>query len=225
MSTTNSDLINLFPDSIDPNFLYYEMTATDKTYVDQFYTYMASGDFTSANALFTSYPRLTGLIITSHRMQYHNDEILSLERFYFSDFQKYITTAVKFKGAYSSTVAYEMLNVATYNYKAYMCMSSSCPINTLPTNSTYWVALTLEGISGTGMSFYPSYSTSQAYKLQDCVPYGGILYVCIQAHTNQNPSTATTYWSPVITAPKQIVTSASQPSGQNTDELWYEILA
>ena len=225
MSSTNQDLINQFPDALDPNFLYYEMTSTDKTYVDQYYTYMAANDIPSANALFATYPRLEGLIVTSQRMQYHNDEILSLERFYFSDFQKYITTAVKYKGAYSPSAAYSMLNVVTYNYKAYQCMSSSCPIGTLPTSTTYWVSLTLEGISGTGMAFYTSWSNSQAYKLQDCVPYAGVLYVCIQAHTNQNPSTATAYWSSVITVPKQILISSSQPSGQGTDELWYEILS
>jgi len=224
MSTTNQDLINLFPDSLDPNFLYYEMTATDKVQVDQYYTYMASGDFTSANALFTSYPRLIGLIVTSQRMQYHNDEILSLERFYFSDFQKYIATAVKYKGAYNPGAPYSMLNVVTYNYKAYQCFSANCPVGTLPTNATYWVALTLEGISGTGMAFYTTWSNTQTYKLQDCVPYSGILYVCIQAHTNQNPSTATSYWSSIITVPKQTLISSSQPSGQGTDELWYEIL-
>ena len=224
MSNTNPDLTNHFPDGLDLNFLYYEMTSTDKTYVDQYYAYMAANDIPSANALFVTYPRLEGLIVTSQRMQYHNDEILSIERFYFSDFQKYITTAVKYKGAYSSSVAYSMLNIVTYNYKAYQCMSSNCPIGTLPTNTAYWTLQTIQGESGTGMAFYTSWDNTQSYKIQDCVPYDGYLYVCIQAHTNQNPSTATAYWSQIITIPKQIVTSASQPSGQGSDEFWYEIL-
>jgi hypothetical protein len=41
---------------------------------------------------------------------------------------------------------------------------------------------------------YPSWSSSTAYAVGDQVLYNAVLYVAIQAGTNQNPATQTSYW-------------------------------
>jgi hypothetical protein len=40
-----------------------------------------------------------------------------------------------------------------------------------------------------------SYNASTTYAIMDEVEYLGSMYRCIQAGTNQTPSTATTYWT------------------------------
>ena len=39
-----------------------------------------------------------------------------------------------------------------------------------------------------------AWNSSTAYTVDDAVSHSGSSYICIQAGTNQNPSTATAYW-------------------------------
>ena len=226
MSVTYQDLANTsFPDSIDNLVLYVDENISNKPYIDQINAYIQAGNFTGAQAVMTAHPELANVIINAASLQRLMDANIAVQRTWSSSIFSQIANIVKNKGAYNSTTLYPMFSIVTYNYQAYMNIATSTPKGTLPTNTTYWTVLTLQGIAGTGMAFYTSWSSTQAYKLQDCVPYNNNLYVCIQAHTNQNPATATAYWSSIITIPKQIPISSSQPSGQGTDELWYEILS
>jgi len=212
-----------FPNSLDAYIAFTDVTASNKQYIDSYYTYLNSNDFANATKVLTDHPELKYVIINANTFQTIYDALLAIETTYTTDVIATIGGALHWGDTYSNTTQYDIFYIVDYNGLAYMAKSKP-PLGTIPTNGTYWKQMGFRGLSGTGMSFYHSYSTTQAYKLQDCVPYAGVLYVCIQAHTNQNPSTATAYWSSVITVPKQIVTSASQPSGQNTDEFWYEIL-
>ena len=44
-----------------------------------------------------------------------------------------------------------------------------------------------------------AWNSSTAYTVDDAVSHSGSSYICIQAGTNQNPSTATAYWEPMAT--------------------------
>ena len=55
-----------------------------------------------------------------------------------------------------------------------------------------------QGEQGTEYPWEGEWSSATAYAVNDCVEYNGSGYVCIQAGTNQNPSTATTYWDLLV---------------------------
>jgi hypothetical protein len=46
---------------------------------------------------------------------------------------------------------------------------------------------------------YPTWSNSTSYAVGDAVLYNAVLYVAIQAGTNQNPATQTAYWDLLVT--------------------------
>lgn len=219
MSATYTDLTNNFPNSIDPNRTFSDVTSTNKDLVNQYYTYKEAGNDSAAIDLLTQNPDLKNTIITHETMQLIYDMCISQERFYASDVRTTLTTIVHYKGAYNATTKYSMFDLVTYNYRAYLCNSSDVAIGTLPTASG-WDRITFQGESGTGMAFYAAWDSSQAYKVQDCVPYSNKLYVCIQANTNQTPLDNPTYWVPVITAPKQIIFSTTQPENQDENDIW-----
>ena len=220
MSATYTDLTNNFPNSIDPNRTFSDVTSTNKDLVNQYYTYKEAGNDSAAIDLLTQNPDLKNTIITHETMQLIYDMCISQERFYASDVRTTLTTIVHNKGTFSETTKYSMFDLITYNYRAYLCNSSDVAIGTLPTASG-WDRITFQGESGTGMAFYTAWDSSQAYKVQDCVPYSNKLYVCIQANTNQTPLDNPTYWQVVVTAPKQIIISATQPENQDENDIWF----
>jgi len=114
-----------------------------------------------------------------------------------------------------------MFDLVVYNYKAYLCNSSDVPIGTLPTTDS-WDRITFQGPSGTGMAFFVSWDSAHNYVVQDCVPYGGKLYVCVKANTNMKPADNPNYWTSIITVPQQIMISSGQPKNQNENDLWYK---
>jgi len=206
------------------------MTATDKVQVDQFYAYIAANDIASANALFETYPRLKGIIITSERMQYHNDEIISIERFYLNDIQQYLIDFIKPKGDWNKDTVYTKGDLVQYvnneAIESYLGNVVIIPKGTLPTDIRYFHCVTTrgqQGVSGTGMSARGSWSNIIQYYTNDCVANDNILWYAKQNSLGQTPQIGE-YWDKLMELPKQIVTSVSQPSGQGADEFWYEIL-
>ena len=221
MSTIYPDLTCNFPNSIDPNKTFSDVTSTTKDLVNQYYTYKEAGNDSAAIDILTQNPDLKNTIITHEVIQLIYDMCIAQQRFYTSDVRNTLTTIVHYKGAFNETTKYSMFDLVTYNYRAYLCNSSDVAVGTLPTASG-WDRITFQGESGTGMAFYTAWDNAQAYKVQDCVPYSNKLYVCIQANTNQIPLDNPTYWKVVITAPKQIVISTTQPENQDENDIWYK---
>ena len=220
MSTIYPDLTCNFPNSIDPNKTFSDVTSTTKDLVNQYYTYKEAGNDSAAIDILTQNPDLKNTIITHEVIQLIYDMCIAQQRFYTSDVRNTLTTIVHYKGAFNETTKYSMFDLVTYNYRAYLCNSSDVAVGTLPTASG-WDRITFQGESGTGMAFYTTWDNAQAYKVQDCVPYSNKLYVCVQANTNQTPLNNPTYWASVITAPKQIIISPTQPENQDENDIWY----
>jgi hypothetical protein len=72
------------------------------------------------------------------------------------------------------------------------------------------------------MAFFVTWDSAHDYVVQDCVPYGDKLYVCVQANTNMNPADNPNYWTSIITVPQQIMISSGQPENQNKNDIWYK---
>jgi hypothetical protein len=68
------------------------------------------------------------------------DGIKALQRYYFSDIQKYIEQLITYRGDYSSKNKYEKYDVCLYdNGSAYLCISDNHQVGILPTEQGYFV--------------------------------------------------------------------------------------
>jgi hypothetical protein len=221
MSATYSDLTCAFPNSLDPNLTFSDVTSANKDLVNQYYTYKESGDDSSAIDILTQHPDLKTTIITHETFQLLYDMCIAQERFYTSDFRTTVTTLVHNKGEFDNAVQYSMFDLVVYKYKAYLCNSSDVPIGTLPTTDS-WDRITFQGPSGTGMAFFVTWDSAHDYVVQDCVPYSNRLYVCIQANYGKQPDISPDYWKSVVFNPKQILYSVNQPENQAEGDIWLE---
>lgn len=198
MSVTNPDLINNFPDAADPNRLFRDVDLTTKSLVDQYYTYVNAGNFQAASQLILDNPVLNDIIISAYNMQYWYDMMLSQQRFYFTDFQKYVQEAIQFKGNWSSSAQYSTLNVVKYTDGfIYMAIKPNIPIGTLPTNINYFIPQTLkgdQGASGFGLSPRGAWNSNALYYVHDMVSYEGKLWYATLENMGSVPSEASSDW-------------------------------
>lgn len=77
------------------------------------------------------------------------------------------------------------------------------------TGSTAWNSL---GYS-TGVQWKGTWSSATAYVVNDIVTLSNIVYIAILAGTNQNPVTATTYWTVMVTGSGNVTGPGSSTSG------------
>lgn len=209
-----------FPNSLDQYIVFTDVTASNKQYVDLYYSYFNASNFTAAAQVLADHPELKTCIINADTMQRIYDMLLAIETTWSSNIQTTVGEVVKYRGDFSTTQTYALFNIVKYVGKAYMCIKADCPSGTLPTNTTYWTVMTLVGVSGTGMAFHTSWDSTHAYVTEDCVPYSNKLYVCIQNNVNQTPSTSPDYWVSVVTVPKQVIFSDNQPESQEAGDIW-----
>ena len=221
MSDTYQDLANTtFPDNLDKYKIYQDVNLDNVTYIEQIQSDVAAHNFDGAKTILAAHPELNNVIATAALFQRYEDQIIAVERTWASSIYDKVTHVVSYKGDYSNTATYQMFNVVNYNNKSYQCISTDDITGVLPTNTENWSLLTIQGISGTGMAFYSSWTSTQEYKVQDCVPYGNKLWVCITANTNQEPDTSPDYWKQIIVVPRQIIWSKNQPENQEENDIW-----
>lgn len=69
------------------------------------------------------------------------------------------------------------------------------------------------GATGPGFAYQGVWSSSTSYALRDVVTFNGSSYVALQAGTNQNPGTATAYWSVLASKGDQGTTGTAGTNG------------
>ena len=95
-----------------------------------------------------------------------------------------------FRGAWSSTTEYERNDVVRYGGNVYVYTLGTASTANLPTNTAFWAIM----VSGT--EYRGAWDSTEEYELGQIVSYGGKVYIALlSVSTNQNPVTATTYWS------------------------------
>lgn len=160
-----------------------------------------------ATALLEDNPILKRIIINADNMNQLRDAVIALERFYYSDIQKYIINLVNFRGDFILTTQYRKFDVVNYVYygtaiQSYMAIKDDIPIGVLPTNRDYFVPITLqgaEGKSGTGLTYRGRYDPNANYVAKkECVTYNNTLWVAEEDSINMTPSETSNYWSAVI---------------------------
>ena len=220
-----------YPNDLDDNITYQDASADTQSLVTQYYNLKSAGSDSEANALIEANPILKTIIINAETMQRFNDRTIALERFYMSDVQSYIMNAAHYKGVWNASTKYQRYDFVTYsiNSKPYSfeCIQLNTPIGTLPTNSSYFIQITLQGeqgISGTGLSPRGVWDISVQYYKDDCVAYDNKLWSALQDNIGQTPVEDSTYWVFLMQLKQQVAVSSTQPINQVVGDLWYQII-
>jgi predicted RecA/RadA family phage recombinase len=121
-----------------------------------------------------------------------------------------VAPAVPFMGAYSAGTAYVPGNIVSYSGSSYICIQAGTGKEP-DTQTAYWSVLALVGATGAtgatgaigaqgptgpaGINWRGAWSSSNTYAIGDAVSYSGSSYIAVQAGSNKEPDTQTTYWN------------------------------
>lgn len=201
MALYENFLYSNFPESIDSYEYMQDLTVDTYELVKQYQTLINQKKFNEASQYLADNPELNRSMFNAIKYNKIIDSIKSIETLYSEDVRKYILELMSYKGDYSNVQKYIRYNVVQYNSMIYLCISD-CPLGTLPTDTRYWMPLTIKGDrgeSGIGLSFEQTWSDSKTYNKDACVAYNNCLYASVSnnniAHT---PSVNSEHWSLVV---------------------------
>ena len=207
MNQIYPDLTCNFPESIDDNMQLMDITIKTKPLVDQYYAYLASNDFESIEKLKSEHPELKRCLINAEMIQKLYDMNIAQQRYYMNDVQMYLQNIVKYRGNWDSSAKYTKYDVVNYINKGgvetYMGIEKEIPIGSLPTDTRYFISLTMrgeQGASGIGLSYRGEWSKILNYQADDCVSYGNKLWRALRENNNVVPMAISDDWEMVLDA-------------------------
>lgn len=229
MSTLYPDLQNKFPAEVDDFSKFTDPSISQIALINQYYSYMESGNLVEAAQILESNPSLKTSILNAERLNMMRDGLISIQRYYLNDIQQYLMEIVKNKGDWNSSTKYTKYDVVFYatngKSQAYMGVEQNIPLGTLPTNTAYFIPLTIEGDkgeSGTGLSPRGEWNAVTSYSQYDCVSFNNGLWYAKQASSNQKPSENTDIWEFIAIVSKQVISAQTMPSDQSPGDIWLE---
>jgi len=228
MSNLYPDLENKFPEQIDDFEKFQDPNLTSISLINEYYSYFDSGNLQAANELLENNPSLKRMIINAESLNKLRDAILSVQRYYLNDVESYLVNIVKFKGDFNNLSKYTKYDVVGYvNESAiqyYMAKMHNIPIGTLPTNTDYFVPLTLrgqQGVSGTGLSPRGLWGNIVQYYENDCVSYNNSLWSAKQVNVGQPPQDGSEYWELLMKLENKTIVSNTEPLGLTAGDWWF----
>lgn len=208
----------------------------DNELFNQFTAYWESGEYQLALDILSNNAQLSSKSFVAGSLNIIGAALTYLQNNYFDnvedvlaqDLDKFNLALTNFvnQHAYGPSQQYYVNNFVLYNNLYYMCIQDS--LGNLPTDTNYWVLIGLkgeQGASGTGLNLKYTWSSETPYVQYDVVYLSGKLYVALQSNTNQNPTTATTYWEFFMEVPITSITiSESAPVDPYEGQIWAKIL-
>jgi len=97
---------------------------------------------------------------------------------------------IKFTGAYSPTVEYQVGDGIAYGGKVYISIKTGS--GQTPPNTQYWSQF------ADGIQYEGAWSSTSSYQKNDVVTYGGSVFIAKQDTTNHNPATSGAYWDEFV---------------------------
>lgn len=153
--------------------------------------------------------QLENKVIQASEINDMTSDISTIENYYYTNIPTRLNTLLStfnsnvshliYRGTYSSSATYYFNNIVSYNSQLYYCKisSGSSISNKVPTNTSYWVYLGLQGDQGyptLGINLKGKWNSTTTYAQKDVVAYSDRLYVARQASTNQIPVSTSSYW-------------------------------
>ena len=241
MSATYPSLqFTTFPEQVQTFVTMLNMAIADAPAVKGYQQAMQAGNNTLAQQYYNQITNANQKFVDATKMNTLMDTCVALQNFYLTDIQPYVdnlqtgwTNTIEqfnYLGDYSAGVTYQRNNFVTYTVNGvrgvYICTKTP-PVNTPPTNNTYWRKLTIQGLqgpSGENLSFRYAWSSSEMYYPEDVVVYNNVVWGCITQNSNQTPQSGSNYWYTIYT-PQQVVYpfSSEEPLNMGSGFLWFEI--
>ena len=217
-----------FPDAIDTMTRMSDLDATTKPLADQYYTYINAGNFTSARQLLTDNPNLEASILNAAKINKSIDATLALENWYTDDIKPFFENRFANKGEYNASTTYLQGNVISLNGEGFICrVASSVGVSpTAHTTTTNWAIIAqqgIQGVSGTGLAPRGTWNSATNYYVNDCVADNNILWQCLVANINSEPTSSNTNWLKLLDI-NILVCSSTQPTSQSVGDIWFQIL-
>lgn len=242
MSSTYTDLqYTTFPDQIQNFVTMLNIVTEDAPLITGYQNAMRSGDFTLAQNYFNQITNGNQKLLDAVKLNTLMDTCIAIQRFYTSDIAPYINNLhaewteeiekFSYQGDYDPTQLYYKNNFVKETINGvdlvFIC-TNDAPVGTYVTDTNYWRQLTIQGIqgvSGTGMSFRFGWDSAETYYVNDVVTYQDGIWNCLIENTNQSPYDGSTYWQLIHSMEQDIYPfSSTQPSSQQSGDLWFEIL-
>lgn len=193
-----------FPQMVDTFDRATDVTIDLLPLVKQYQNLYNNNRLNEASQLLIDNPQLQNCMINAKTINRCYDGIKALQRYYFSDIQKYIEELIVYKGEYNSSYSYQKYDVVIYNSSAYLCISNS-NIGDLPTSDKF-IQITLQGErgeSGWGLAYIGMWQADKTYTQYDCVTYNNVLYASmINDNIGRTPSQNSSYWTVVFDVSK-----------------------
>lgn len=171
-----------FPDSLDSVTRMSDVSATDLSAIQQYYTLFNSGQFTEANQVLID-NNLTNKIFTANSWNKLMDAVLAVEKTFgddieirMEDFAKKIEDMVTLEGEYSAGTEYHKYDIVSYTVDgvALYFMAIGNTIGNAPTDTNYWIPFTVQGpvgASGVGLSMRGDWDSTVVYNQYETVSY------------------------------------------------------
>lgn len=195
-----------FPEDVDNLNNFVDITLETLPLAKEYYARYNAGDIIGANEIIEKNPQLRYSQINASTLNPIVDSIKAMQRFYMSDVQRYLMEIVVYKGEFSASVKYTKYNTVKYvnnsAFETFMCIRSDTPIGTLPTDTSYWIPLTMRGEKGEpgiGLTAYGDWNSITTYPKDALVAYNNALWGAKVENTGIVPSVnATATWYKVI---------------------------
>lgn len=220
-----------------PYYRYQDIQIPDVELKAQFDQYITQGNYQQAlNLLADNSEQLEqGKAYVADAINRLTEGLVTLETEYFNNttvFLSNLTTQYQTlidnfrkRSTWTSTGVYLQNNFVIYNSRIYYALSD-VPQGTVPTNTTYWLNLGLQGEQGAaGLNVVMRYNwnSNSVYQVNDLVVYDGIIYVALQQNNNSIPSENPDDWLVFLTLnAAQIYVNDVAPSAYVNDTIWFQ---
>ena len=128
-------------------------------------------------------------------------------------------------GEWNSVLTYVPYNFVSYQEEIYMAIDN-VPINTLPTDTTYWLKLGLRGengADGVDVNLQYKWNPEVPYKDKDLVSYDTNLYLALKDNVGIRPDMDSNTWLPfLIVAKGQINVGIIPPDNPEVNTIWFK---
>lgn len=207
MSVLYPQLTNTkFPNEVDTINNFVDITLTTLPLAKQYYAKYNAGDIVGANQILIDNPDLKYSYIGAASLNPIVDAIKAIELFYMQDVQKYLMNIVSYKGEWSASVKYSKYSTVQYVHNSaievFMCANNDTPIGTIPTDTTYWIPLTMRGergLAGIGLSAYGGWNSITKYPVNAMVAYNNALWGSYEENTAITPTeSSSSTWYKII---------------------------
>lgn len=223
----------------NPNTLewlhYQDIQIPDVTLRQQFRQYMQTSQYAQALAILTNNAdQLKGKAYIADTINTIVNGVVNLQERYNTGVTVYLADLVtqfntlvdnlRRKGTWQSTVQYTPYNFVVYNGAVYMCIAEP-PVSTLPTNTTYWLYLGLqgqEGAPGVDVNMTFDWDSGTPYQPNDLVVYQGNIYCAKIANTNVLPTDTNTWILFLVLGEGKINVGVNPPDKPARDMIWFQ---